>query len=99
MTAPMQGLIDSASVRRWALFFIKAAALIGLLALFAKWSPSMPVFCVALIWAVLSAACAVGAAYHSAIKKTSRQHEYQDGGALARLHAGRIAMKIRRAHV
>lgn len=78
------------SARRWGLYCLKAAFLLGLLFLLARLLPTMPTYAVAICWAVLSAAIMTGSVYRATIRKTYRQVRYQKGGVLARVNNGRI---------
>ena len=77
-------------VRRWALYAVKAIALVGLFCLLTQFAPHMPAIGVALFWAVLSAISALGLAYASVIRKTHKRSKYAEGGMMYRLNEGRV---------
>ena len=71
-------------------FLAKAAVVLGILFLLSRTAPIMPVPCLALCWAALSAALTVTAVYHLTIRKAHRQTMYKSGGWLGRINSGRL---------
>lgn len=78
------------AVKHWALYLVKAAALGGLLYLFAQHAGSLPPLAIALVWAALSTVGALGLTYHRVVRKTLKQYEYQAKGWLSRINGGRV---------
>ena len=72
------------------MYLVKALVLLALLLLFANCGPSMPPFCIAIFWAVLSVASAIGLTYHTVIRKAHRQYLLESGGKLSAINGGRF---------
>ena len=90
MSTSASDFLHRPTAKRWGFYFVKAAIAVGFIYLCSKTIPTLPPFCVALLWAVLSAASATGLAYHAVIRKTHRQLILKEGGRLAKLNSGRI---------
>lgn len=71
------------------LYLIKAIILLCSLYLLSEFVSVMPPIIVAIIWASLSAAAAIGFAYYAVVKKTHKQFMYKEGGRLSRFNEGR----------
>ena len=93
-TAVRQGRAHHTAALRWLLYFAKAVLLLGALFLASRFAGSLPPLALALLWAVLSGASALGIAYHVVIRKTHRQFSLRRGGLLARLNAGRVGSLV-----
>ena len=89
MPSEANGVFSSEAIRRWGVYFAKAATLFVLLLLLARFAPAMPPVGVAVLWAVLSVASAIGLAYHGVIKKAHRQFMLKSGGFGSRVNGGR----------
>ena len=75
-------------LNRWRNYFIAAVVLIVSLYGVSRLLPIMPPLAVALVWAAVSGASAVGVAYHAVIKKEHTRLLFQEGGRLFVLTAG-----------
>ena len=75
---------------RWTEFAIKAVVLVLVFGLIAWLGPIMPPVCLAILWALLSIASAVGVAYHCVVSKVRNRAGLEDGGIVARFNSGRI---------
>ncbi len=78
------------TLRYWGLYLAKAAALMGVLFVIGRFSPSLPPAGVALLWVAVSGASALGLAYQVVVRKTLKQAQYREGGWRARLNNGRV---------
>lgn len=76
--------------RRWSEYLVKVIALIALFVLIALLAPTMPPLCLAILWAALSIAAAIGVAYHYVINKARNRAGLEDGGMIARFNSGRV---------
>ena len=90
----MDAIRDAVQSRQWVAYTLKAAVV--LIALFAvsRCAPALPVWGIALVWALFSIVPAIGAAYHVVIGKTYKQKQYQDGAITARFNSGRTISLI-----
>lgn len=75
---------------RWAMYMLKAFAIVAALYLFAKAAPFLPLLVIGLFWAVLSAVSSLGFAYQVVVRKMHRQLILEEGGRLSKLNNGRI---------
>ena len=82
------------AVVRWGLYFAKVVVLLGLLFAASRMAGSLPPVAIALLWAILSGASALGIAYRSVVRKTYKQVAYTRGGVLARLNSGRTLVLL-----
>ncbi len=73
----------------WWHYLLKAACAVGALYLFGRVSAVAPGWCVAVVWAALSAFLAVGVTYHAVVRKTFKQVGYCRDGLLVRVNGGR----------
>ncbi len=73
----------------WTAYLVKAFVLVAALYVFSKAVPTMPVWCVALVWACLSMLPAIAWAYHRVVSKTFNQKRFTADGAIARVYRGR----------
>lgn len=78
------------AVKRWGTYLAKAAVLLGVLGLFSAYAATLPPALIAIVWALLSAAAAMGLVYHATVRKLHRQQMLKEGGRLARLNGGRV---------
>lgn len=90
----LRHLLEQPRIRRWGAYLAKAIVLVGLLCLVGHTAPLMPPAGIALAWAVLSAASALGLVYCAVIKKTHNRAKYREGGMLHKLNEGRILRMI-----
>lgn len=90
MPAGTSDFLQRESTRRAGVYLVKGAAVVLVLFAVARLAPGMPSVAVALVWAALSLALAVGIVYRSTIGKVHKQHQYQPGSLLARLNSGRF---------
>lgn len=74
---------------RWAMYTIKAFAIMVALYLFAKAAPLLPALAIGLFWAVLSAVSSLGFAYQVVVRKMHRQFILEEGGRFSRFNNGR----------
>ena len=75
---------------RWKEYAVKVVVLLAVFALVALTAPIMPPILLSVIWALLSIAAAIGAAYHYVVKKVRNRAGLVDGGVVARLNSGRV---------
>ena len=75
---------------RWAMYMLKAFAIVAALYLFAKAAPFLPLLVIGLFWTVLSAVSSLGFAYQVVVRKMHRQLILEEGGRLSKLNNGRI---------
>lgn len=94
LPASLRHLLEQPRIRRWGAYLAKAIVLVGLLCLVGHTAPLMPPAGIALAWAVLSAASALGLVYCAVIKKTHNRAKYREGGMLHKLNEGRIMRMI-----
>ena len=94
LPASLRHLLEQPRIRRWGAYLAKAIVLVGLLCLVGHTAPLMPPAGIALAWAVLSAASALGLVYCAVIKKTHNRAKYRKGGMLHKLNEGRILRMI-----
>ena len=94
VTGQAGGPFRRPGVVRWGLYFVKASLLLGALLLASRFAGSLPPVGLALLWAALSGASALGIAYHVVVRKTHRQFSLREGGLLARLNAGRACSLV-----
>lgn len=94
LPASLRHLLEQPRIRRWGAYLAKAIVLVGLLCLVGHTAPLMPPAGIALAWAVLSAASALGLVYCAVIKKTHNRAKYREGGMLHKLNEGRILRMI-----
>lgn len=87
-------LLKQPRVRHWGAYLVKAIVLVGLLCLNGHTAPLMPPAGIAVVWAALSAASALGFVYCAVIKKTHNRAKYREGGMLHKLNEGRIMRMI-----
>ena len=66
------------TLRYWGLYLAKAAALMGVLFVIGRFSPSLPPAGVALLWVAVSGASALGLAYQVVVRKTLKQAQYRE---------------------
>ncbi|MBQ2680906.1 MAG: hypothetical protein IJF97_03115, partial [Eggerthellaceae bacterium] len=85
MTSTLKQSLHRETAARWVEYLVKAIVLFALFALIAWLAPMMPPICLAIIWAVISAASAIGVAYHYVIRKARTRYGLRDGGVSARL--------------
>ena len=78
-----------ASLPSWAAYLIKAAVVVAVLALLARFAPVLPAWALGIGWAALSLVPALGGAYHVVIRKTYKQKQYEEGGFHGRINRGR----------
>lgn len=94
LPASLRHLLEQPRIRRWGAYLAKAIVLVGLLCLVGHTAPLMPPAGIALAWAVLSAASALGLVYCAVIKKTHNRAKYREGSMLHKLNEGRILRMI-----
>ena len=94
LPASLRHLLEQPRIRRWGAYLAKAIVLVGLLCLVGHTAPLMPPAGIALAWAVLSAASALGLVYCAVIKKTHNRAKYREGGMPRKLNEGRILRMI-----
>lgn len=94
LPASLRHLLEQPRIRRWGAYLAKAIVLVGLLCLVGHTAPLMPPAGIALAWAVLSAASALGLVYCAVIKKTHNRAKYREGGMPHKLNEGRILRMI-----
>lgn len=94
LSTSLRHLLEQPRIRRWGAYLAKAIVLVGLLCLVGHTAPLMPPAGIALAWAVLSAASALGLVYCAVIKKTHNRAKYREGGMLHKLNEGRILRMI-----
>lgn len=71
-------------------YFIKAIALLGVLALIGYLTPQVPGIIAALFWVLITAFSAIGFAYFAIVRKTEKQiAKFREGGRLATFNEGR----------
>lgn len=83
-----------ASIKRGGAYLAKSCVIIAVLYLFSRYAGSAPSLCIALVWAVLSVASALGITYHHVVRKTLRQQAYVKEGRLSALNNGRTICLI-----
>jgi len=71
-------------------FAVRAAIVVASLFAVSRLVPVMPLWALAVVWALFSFASMMGIAYHDVIDKTYRQTRFTKGGMLGRFNAGRI---------
>lgn len=71
-------------------FTLEAMALVAILFAVSRLAPVMPVWALAVVWALFSFVSMLGVAYHVVINKTYRQTRFMQGGRLGRFNAGRV---------
>lgn len=88
-TSFLQKTAKTIERKRWILYVIKAATLLGAFYAAAQAAPRMQPVQIALLWTATSAISSIGITYHTTIRKTLKQFAYQKGGKLSWLNDGR----------
>ena len=89
MPATIKELVSREQAGRWVEYLVKAAVLLASFVLIARLAPTMPPICLAILWAILSIAAAIGITYHYVINKARNRAGLEDGGVVARINDGR----------
>lgn len=89
MNDTIRDMFRKPAFRRWGLYVLKAAVLLGAFCVLAQLAPAMPSAGVAVFWAALSVISAVGFTYGSVARKMHRATALEPDRLFARVNSGR----------